>query len=130
MPAAPDLHVLDGFEPPLTFEQIRAAGYLLAAVPVELGGLGGTLRQVCDQQRRLARRAPELARATSAHHAWCGAAAEDWRAGRGTLRWVLDAAVSGQLVAPVRAERNALQEAWYEAVSSSVELGVGDRPAS
>ena len=50
-------------------------GSLLLAVPVELGGLGGNLQQVCHQQRRLARRAPDLAEHTSAHHAWCGAAA-------------------------------------------------------
>lgn len=123
MTLAPDLHVLDDSGSPLTFEHLRAAGYLLLAVPVELGGLGGNLLQVCDQQRRLAGRSPDQARATAGHHAWCGAAAERWRGGDNGLRWVLDAALSGQLVAPMGRARDPLQEAWYQAISMSVDAG-------
>lgn len=125
MTLAPDLHVLDNGDSPVKFEQLRAAGYLLLAVPVEIGGLGGNLRQVCDQQRRLARRAPDLAKAATTHLSWCGAAAERWRAGDTSLRWVLDAALSGELVAPAGEISDSLQEAWYQAVSMSVDLGVG-----
>ena len=35
------------------FEELRAAGYLTAAVPAELGGLGWSLAQVVSHQRRL-----------------------------------------------------------------------------
>jgi alkylation response protein AidB-like acyl-CoA dehydrogenase len=37
-------------------EDLRAAKYLMAAVPREFGGLGLTLVQICQEQRRLARR--------------------------------------------------------------------------
>jgi alkylation response protein AidB-like acyl-CoA dehydrogenase len=127
MTLAPDLHVLDESDSPLTFEELRAAGYLLLAVPVELGGLGGNLQQVCDQQRRLARRAPDLAKDTTTHHAWCGAAAERWRAGDSFPRWALEAALSGHLVLPAGQARDGLQEAWYQALSMSVDLGATDR---
>ena len=130
MTLAPDLHVLDDSDLPLSLEQLRVSGYLLLAVPVELGGLGGNLRQVCDQQRRLARRAPELAEAASTHLAWCGAAAERWRNGDCSLRWILDAGLSGQLVAPVSEGRDALQEAWHQAVSMSIDLGLADSRAT
>src|SRR5579885_2375143 len=40
------------------FEELRAAGYLLAAVPEEFGGHGLSLAEVCREQRRLAYRAP------------------------------------------------------------------------
>ena len=125
MTLAPDLHVLDDSDPPLTLEQLRLSGYLLLAVPVELGGLGGNVRQVCDQQRRLARRAPDLAKAAATHLAWCGAAGEHWRAGDISWRWVLDAAMAGQTVAPDAGQGpDPLQEAWYQAVSLSVDLGM------
>ncbi|MGH9009848.1 MAG: hypothetical protein ACRDYF_08395 [Acidimicrobiia bacterium] len=130
MTLAPDLHVLDDSDSPVDFEQLRATGYLLLAVPVELGGLGGNLQQVCNQQRRLARRVPALAEATTTHLAWCGAAAERWRAGDSSLRWVLDAALADRLVVPAGEGRDALQEAWCQAVSMSVELGAADRRAS
>jgi alkylation response protein AidB-like acyl-CoA dehydrogenase len=36
------------------FEQLRDGKYLLSAVPKEFGGLGLTLVQICQEQRRLA----------------------------------------------------------------------------
>ena len=36
------------------FEELKSAGYLNAAVPKELGGLGLTLAEVVQHQRRLA----------------------------------------------------------------------------
>src|SRR4029077_1266325 len=35
------------------FEELRASGYLLMAVPVELGGLGLSLAEVCRETARL-----------------------------------------------------------------------------
>ncbi len=49
------------------FEELRQAGYLLLAVPEELGGRGMTLAQVCQEQRRLAYRAPATALAVNMH---------------------------------------------------------------
>ena len=37
------------------FEELRQANYLVAAVPKEFGGLGLTLAEICQEQRRLAR---------------------------------------------------------------------------
>ena len=37
-------------------EELRAVNYLLAAIPREFGGLGLSLSQICQEQRRLARR--------------------------------------------------------------------------
>lgn len=130
MTLAPDLHVLDDSDSPISFEELRAAGYLLLAVPVELGGLGGNLQQVCHQQRRLARRAPDLAEHTSAHHAWCGAAAERWRRGQAFPAWALEAALSGHLVVPAEQGRDPLEEAWHQAISMSADLGVADQRSS
>jgi hypothetical protein len=35
------------------FEELRQAGYLCMAVLAELGGLGMSLAQLCQEQRRL-----------------------------------------------------------------------------
>lgn len=36
------------------FEELHRAGYLRLPIPVELGGFGMSLAQVCQEQRRLA----------------------------------------------------------------------------
>ena len=46
---------------------LKAAGYLVQAVPEELGGLGLSLAEVCQQQRRLAYSAPADALAINMH---------------------------------------------------------------
>ena len=57
------------------FDELKAAGYLKMAVPRELGGRGMTLAQVCQEQRRLAYRAPATALAINMHLYWTGIAA-------------------------------------------------------
>ena len=42
------------------FDELRASGYLLAAVPTELGGSGLRLNEVMRLQQRLAYHAPAL----------------------------------------------------------------------
>ncbi|HEX3712107.1 MAG TPA: acyl-CoA dehydrogenase family protein [Trebonia sp.] len=79
--------------------RLAAAGYLGVALPPEFGGLGCTLRQAACGQRRLARRAPATALAVSAHLYWTGAAADAYRAGDQSLRWVLTEAARGALFA-------------------------------
>jgi hypothetical protein len=79
--------------------RLADAGYLNAALPAALGGLGCTLRQAACGQRRLARHAPELALAVSAHLYWTGAAADAVAAGDDSVRWILDEAARGALIA-------------------------------
>ena len=74
-------------------------GYLNVALPPEFGGLGCTLRQAACGQRRLARHAPDTALAVSAHLYWTGAAADAYRAGDDSVRWILLEAARGALFA-------------------------------
>jgi alkylation response protein AidB-like acyl-CoA dehydrogenase len=81
------------------FEELRRSGYLLAAVPTELGGLGLNVAEVCQEQRRLAHRSPATALATNMHVYWTGVAADLWRAGDKSLAWLLEEAVAGEVFA-------------------------------
>src|ERR1700722_9838838 len=79
--------------------RLAGAGYLNVALPPEFGGLGCTLRQAACGQRRLARHAPRTALAISAHLSWTGAAADAYRAGDDSVRWILAEAARGALFA-------------------------------
>jgi alkylation response protein AidB-like acyl-CoA dehydrogenase len=81
------------------FQELRAAGYLLAAVPEEFGGWGLSLAEVCQEQRRLAYRAPATALATNMHLYWTGVAADLYRAGDTSLVWLLKDAAAGEVFA-------------------------------
>jgi alkylation response protein AidB-like acyl-CoA dehydrogenase len=81
------------------FEELRQSGYLLAAVPAELGGLGLSLAEVCQEQRRLAHRSPASALATNMHLYWSGIAADLWRTGDKSLAWLLEETVAGEVFA-------------------------------
>ena len=81
------------------FDELRAAGYLLMAVPTELGGLGMTLEEVCKEERRLAHRSPATALALNMHVYWTGVAADLWRSGDKSLAWLLEEAVAGEVFA-------------------------------
>src|SRR5579883_3668916 len=81
------------------FEELRQAGYLLAAVPEEFGGQGLSLAEVCREQRRLAYRAPATALATNMHIYWTGVAADLYRAGDTSLVWLLREAAAGEIFA-------------------------------
>ena len=84
--------------------ELRSVGYLAAAVPVHLGGWGLNLAEMAASQRRLARYAPATALAMTMHTYWIGAAAELERAGDSSQRWILDAAVAGEVIAAGHAE--------------------------
>jgi alkylation response protein AidB-like acyl-CoA dehydrogenase len=86
------------------FDELQRAGYLRIAVPVELGGLGLSLADVVREQRRLAYHAPATALATNMHLYWSGVAADLWRAGDSSLRWLLEETVSGAVFAAGHAE--------------------------
>jgi alkylation response protein AidB-like acyl-CoA dehydrogenase len=84
--------------------ELRAFGYLAAAVPVHLGGWGLDLAELAASQRRLARYAPATALAMTMHHYWIGIAVELERAGDTSLHWILEAAVAGEIIAAGHAE--------------------------
>ncbi|HLG98095.1 MAG TPA: acyl-CoA dehydrogenase family protein [Bryobacteraceae bacterium] len=86
------------------FDELRAAKYLLLPVPVELGGAGLSLAQVCQQQRRLAYYAPATALAVNMHLYWVGIAADLWRHGDRSLEWILRDAAAGEIFAAGHAE--------------------------
>jgi len=86
------------------FEELRNAGYLIMAVPTELGGGGLTLAEVSREQRRLAYHAPATALALNMHNYWIGIAADLWRGGDKSMEWVLKAAAQGEVFAAGHAE--------------------------
>jgi alkylation response protein AidB-like acyl-CoA dehydrogenase len=87
------------------FDELRQAGYLRLAVPAELGGGGRSLAAVSEQQRRLGYHAPATALAINMHLYWTGNAADLWRAGDTSQRWLLEAAVAGEVFAAGHAEQ-------------------------
>lgn len=86
------------------FADLRAAKYLLLPVPVEFGGSGMSLAQVCREQRRLAYHAPATALAVNMHLYWLGVAADLWRRGDASLEWILREAADGEVFAAGHAE--------------------------
>jgi alkylation response protein AidB-like acyl-CoA dehydrogenase len=80
------------------FEELRDAGYLNAAVPKELGGLGLNLAEVVQQQRRLAYHAGPTALGVHMHFYWTGVAADVWRSGDKSVEWMLTETVNNGAV--------------------------------
>ncbi|MGH8179020.1 MAG: acyl-CoA dehydrogenase family protein [Steroidobacter sp.] len=86
------------------FEELRGCGYLLLAVPSDLGGSGMSLAEVARQQRRLAYYAAPTALAVNMHLYWTGVAADLLRAGDTSLAWLLKEAAKGEVFAAGHAE--------------------------
>lgn len=86
------------------FEELTKAGYLLMAVPKQMGGKGMTLAEVARETRRLAYRAPATALAMNMHIYWTGVAAELYRSGDHSLDWLLKEAAAGEVYAAGHAE--------------------------
>src|ERR1043165_9016471 len=86
------------------FEELKAAGYLRMPIPVELGGQGMSLAQVCRETRRLAYHAPATALGLNMHVYWMGVAADQWRAGDKSLEWMLREGAAGEVFAAGHAE--------------------------
>ena len=86
------------------FEELRNAGYLLSAVPKELGGLGLSFAEVCQEQRRLAYYAAPTALAINMHFYWTGVAADLWRSGDKSAEWILKEAATGEVFAAGHSE--------------------------
>lgn len=86
------------------FEELRESGYLLLAIPEELGGGGRSLAEVVREQRRLGYYAAPTALAVNMHLYWTGVAADLWRAGDKSLLWLLEEAAHGEIFAAGHAE--------------------------
>jgi alkylation response protein AidB-like acyl-CoA dehydrogenase len=81
------------------FDELKRAGYLLMPIPLQFGGLGMSLAEVCREQRRLAYRAPATALATNMHLYWLGVAADLYRLGDTSLQWMLEEGGQGEVFA-------------------------------
>jgi alkylation response protein AidB-like acyl-CoA dehydrogenase len=106
--------------PSANYQRMRETGYLRAAVPVELGGLGATLPVIARAQQALARGCASTALAVNMHQYQVGAFADAWRNGGPTepiLRRIAaegivlasaasEAVVAGAWTTPARAERD------------------------
>lgn len=79
--------------------ELKAAGYLRALVPIELGGLGLTLQQLTREQSRLAAAAPATALAVNMHLVWTGVAKTLRDRGDDSLEFVLMEAAAGEVYA-------------------------------
>src|SRR5437868_6956746 len=86
------------------FDELKAAGYLLMAVPKELGGHGLTLAEVARETRRLAQYAPATALCINMHNYWVGTAADLLRSGDTSCEWILRDAAAGEVFAACHAE--------------------------
>jgi alkylation response protein AidB-like acyl-CoA dehydrogenase len=80
-------------------DDLRAAGYLKAAVPVELGGHGLSLEEVLLEQRRLAYWAPATALGINMHLYWVGAAVDAHNRGDHSFDWLLRDVAAGTVLA-------------------------------
>src|SRR5215213_6142034 len=86
------------------FDDLREAGYLLMAVPTELGGRGMNLAQIARETRRLAQYAPATALGLNMHNYWVGLIADHCRAGDKSNEWLLREAAAGEVFAAAHAE--------------------------
>ena len=92
-------HDRDNTFPHDDLADLRAAGYLAALVPAELGGSGRPLAEVARLQQRLAEAAPATALAVNMHLVWTGVAKVAADRGLQTLRFVQEGAAAGELFA-------------------------------
>jgi len=90
--------------PMANYSRMREAGYLRAAVPEELGGLGAGLAQMARAQQALARGCASTALAVNMHQFQVGAAADGWRNGGPTEALLRRVAEQGPILASTGAE--------------------------
>jgi alkylation response protein AidB-like acyl-CoA dehydrogenase len=86
------------------FEELKAAGYLLATVSPEYGGMGLGLDDYVDLQARLAYVAPATALAINMHCYWTGLASDLARMGDDSMKFVLEKAGQGEVFAAIHGE--------------------------
>ncbi|OZB49145.1 MAG: acyl-CoA dehydrogenase [Cellulomonas sp. 14-74-6] len=93
------VHDRDNTFPHDDLADLRAAGYLRAFVPAELGGAGLSLEEVAREQVRLAAAAPATALAVNMHLVVTGMAALLGAGGDDSMRFVLQDAAAGEVFA-------------------------------
>jgi alkylation response protein AidB-like acyl-CoA dehydrogenase len=81
------------------FEDLRASGYLSAALPPDRGGAGLDLGAINRLQRQIAYVAPATAVAVNMHQYFVGMCADLHRAGDPAGDWLLDRAADGDIFA-------------------------------
>lgn len=86
------------------WEELKASGYLLCALPEEFGGSGLGLDSYLALVRRVAYVAPATALATNMHCYWTGVAADLLRNGDESCRWILERAARGEVFAALHGE--------------------------
>ena len=86
------------------FQELKDSGYLLAAVPTELGGSDLRLDEYVRLQRRIGYVAPATALAVNMHCYWTGLAADLLRAGDESCRFVLERAAAGEVFCALHGE--------------------------
>lgn len=86
------------------WDELRASGYLLAAVPEALGGSGLGIDDIVALQSRLAYHAAPTALAVNMHIYWTGVAADLLRMGDTSMQWVLEKAAEGEVFAALHGE--------------------------
>ena len=86
------------------FDELKAAGYLLMAVPKEFGGAGLNVQEVGLETRKLAMYAPATALCINMHNYWVGTAADLWRSGDKSCELILKEAGAGEVFAAGHAE--------------------------
>lgn len=86
------------------FEELRRSGYLLAAVPTEMGGSGVGLDEYVRLVRRLAYVAPATALAVNMHVYWTGVASDLLKQGDESCKWILEKAAAGEVFAALHGE--------------------------
>jgi len=85
-------------------EELRASGFLTAAVPTDMGGSGIGLDGYSKLARRLGYYAPATALAVNMHVYWTGLAADLLRSGDESCRWILEKAMDGEIFAAIHGE--------------------------
>jgi len=78
-------------------EDLKAAGYLTAMVPEELGGGGLTLEEMTREQMRLAAAAPATALAVNMHLVWLGVARTVHASGDDSCDFIFHDAAAGEV---------------------------------
>src|SRR5690349_65171 len=97
-------HDAVGVLPVEDLEELRASGWLTAALPADLGGAGLDLAQLGGEQRRMARYSPATALSTSMHHYWVGLAADLRRMGLPQADLIIGYVMAGDILASGHAE--------------------------
>lgn len=105
--------------PQANYHRMRERGYLRAAVPTDLGGLGAGLAEMAQAQQALARGCASTALAVNMHHFQVGAMADAWRGG-GPDALLRRVAQEGVVLASTSAEAIVAGE-WSPAATAKLE---------